>query len=128
MRKIIGAVAAMVMTMACSRIPSGYTPEAWERLERANINQARAIQWIEADPTRQRIRQIYLKEWKGDVRLADHILAGCAEPEFVGGQPGAFKEILRRTTIQQINNGVTWAQSKETLDRKYETLKALDAL
>lgn len=102
MRRIVIPALAALAFMACDNMtfiigppPSGYTQEAWDRLKRKDENFARTISWINSDPKRRRVREIYLEKIWGlepPIEPADSILSGFAENEFVRGVPDGFRK------------------------------------
>jgi hypothetical protein len=125
MRKLLVLIAA-VLTMACSNtVPSGYTPEAWERLCREHPNHAQTLQWIVKDAERAKIRQIYIKEWHGDVGLADRMCASVADPEMLGGKPGTFKSGIRELSMAMSTRKINTPEDRE---RWLTAVREIDAL
>lgn len=95
MRTSIVAILCIAIMVSCNSTPSGFTPEAWERIQREHPNQADALKWIEGDPTRSKIRQIYLSHmWDTNRDLGDAILIRAANFEIQEGQPGAFRVMV----------------------------------
>ena len=81
---------SMLFLLACNQIPYGYTQEAWERLKREDPNTVQAIEWINSDPTRRRIRKQVVSYFNGIGKDADEVMKIYAEPEMIRGDKGYF--------------------------------------
>jgi hypothetical protein len=54
-KAIICAVPGLFL--ACQTVPEGFTPEAWERLQRDNPNAAQVISWVDRSSERRDLRR-----------------------------------------------------------------------
>lgn len=66
----------LIISMACSTTPSGWTRAAWSSFVKNNPEQANAMKYINSSSKRRKQLQIFLSEMSPETRMSDGNYAG----------------------------------------------------